>query len=174
MTLDRVAERAGISRGLVVFHFKSKSKLLEEVLYYLGSQYEEGWNTVYHEPASSSLEKVLSLLDYDIRFAYDNPKFVSAWHAFWGEAKGNLLYNNIGFPRDVDYEDQLESLVQSAIEEQGSDPAEASPIIMGLTAMMFGVWVESHLNHDPDDCARYMQSVRFYLGKCFPGQVIKQ
>ena len=31
-TLDRVAERVGISRGLVVFHFKSKKNLIEEVL----------------------------------------------------------------------------------------------------------------------------------------------
>ncbi|MEM7292976.1 MAG: TetR family transcriptional regulator, partial [Pseudomonadota bacterium] len=39
LTLDRVAERAGISRALVVFHFKSKNKLTEEVLAYLGVQY---------------------------------------------------------------------------------------------------------------------------------------
>ena len=41
LTLDRVAGRAGMSRGLVVFHFKSKSKLVEEVLNYLGKQYAD-------------------------------------------------------------------------------------------------------------------------------------
>ena len=168
MTLDRVAERAGISRGLVVFHFKSKSKLLEAVLDFLGKQYEAGWNIVYQETSDSSMEKILSLIDYDIRFAYENPKYVSAWHAFWSEAKGNMLYHNISFPRDVNYEGQLEELIVEALEEQNGESAEAKMITMGLTAMMFGVWVESHLNPDPGDCAKYMQALRFYLNKCFP------
>ena len=64
------------------------------------------------------------------------------WHAFWGEAKGNMLYHNISFPRDVDYGGQLEGLVISAIEEQGGDSSEGASITMGLTAMMFGIWVE--------------------------------
>ena len=170
MTLDRVAERAGISRGLVVFHFKSKSKLLEEVLNYLGKQYESGWNTVYEKEAGSAIEKILALVDYDIQFAYENPKYVSAWHAFWGEAKGNLLYHDISFPRDISREDQLGELIADVVKDQAGDPAEAAPITMGLSAMMFGVWVESHLNPDPDDCARYMQAVRVYLRKCFPVQ----
>ena len=167
MTLDRVAERAGISRGLVVFHFKSKSKLLEEVLNYLGKQYEKGWNEVSETEADSAIEKVLALIDYDIRFAYENPKYVSAWHAFWGEAKGNMLYHNISFPRDISREDQLEELISSALKEQGGDSAEAGTITMGITAMMFGVWVESHLNPDSNDCDRYMQVARFFLKKCF-------
>ena len=172
MTLDRVAERAGISRGLVVFHFKSKSKLLEEVLNYLGNQYERGWNSVYEKEASSAIDKILALIDFDIKFAYENPKFVSAWHAFWGEAKGNLLYHNISFPRDISREDQLEKLISNVIKDKGSDPAEAAQITMGLTAMMFGVWVESHLNPDSSDCDKYMQVVRYYLAKCFPDQKI--
>ena len=172
MTLDRVAERAGISRGLVVFHFKSKSKLLEEVLNYLGKHYEKGWNEVGETETDSAIEKVLALIDYDILFAYENPKFVSAWHAFWGEAKGNMLYHNISFPRDISREDQLEELIARALKEQGGDSAEAGTITMGITAMMFGVWVESHLNPDANDCDRYMQAVRFYLQKCFPDLAI--
>jgi len=77
MTLDRVAERAGISRGLVVFHFKSKNNLIVEVLNYLGNQYASGWDTVVKSNSGSSMLKILRLVDYDIRFACENPQYIS-------------------------------------------------------------------------------------------------
>ena len=168
MTLDRVAERAGISRALVVFHFKSKSRLLEEVLEYLGGRYAEGRAAVLEDKAAPALERLLRLVDYDIRFAYEHPRYVSAWHAFWGESKGNLLYQNLSFPRDKDYAGELEQLVAEIIDEGGYASAELQPISMALSAMLFGVWVESHLNPRPEDCERYLQALRLLLGKTFP------
>ena len=168
MTLDRVAERAGISRALVVFHFKSKSKLLEAVLNFLGERYADGWNVAPEDDAATSLDRLLRLVDYDIRFAYDNPGYVSAWHAFWGEAKGNMLYHNISFPRDEEYADELEDLISEVIAEGDYPQADIEPITMALSAMLFGVWVESHLNPDPDDCERYRKAVRLFLARAFP------
>ena len=173
MTLDRVAERAEISRGLAVFHFKSKRKLLKAVLEFLGQQYALGWNETRSKIASSDMERLLQIIDFDIRFAYENPRYVSAWHAFWGEAKGNLLYHDISFPRDEDYANEIEALVSRISEENGCDLAEVEPITKGLYVMLFGVWVESHLNPNPDDCDRYMRAFRVYLSKCFPGETIQ-
>ena len=172
MTLDRVAERVGISRALVVFHFKSKRKLLEEVLSFLGAQYSNGWNTAYNQAGSSNIEKLLQLVDFDIQFAYDNPQYISAWHAFWGEAKGNLLYHNFSFPRDQSYADELQQLIVRLIEEGQYDPDELDGINLLLGAMLFGTWVKSHLDHDPDDCERYRKSVRLLLSKCLPKHTI--
>ena len=174
MTLDRVAERAGISRALVVFHFKSKSKLLEEVLEFLGRRFAEGWAEVRQDSRLSNFDRLLQLVDYDIRFAYENPKYVSAWHAFWGESKGNLLYQNLSFPRDEDYAGELEQLIAAIIDEGGYDPAELQPIQMALSAMLFGVWVESHLNPRAEDCELFLQSVRLFLAKSFPGHSLPQ
>lgn len=172
MTLDRVAERVGISRGLVVFHFKSKSKLLEEVLDFLGAQYSDGWNAAYNQAGSSNIEKLLQLVDFDIQFAYQNPQYISAWHAFWGEAKGNLLYHNLSFPRDENYAGELEQLIGKLIEEGQYDPDELDGINLSLGAMLFGIWVESHLDHDPDDCERYRKAVRLLLSKFLPKHTI--
>ena len=168
MTLDRVAATAGISRALVVFHFKSKNRLLEEVLDYLGKTYAQGWDALAKDEQASSLEKLLQLIDYDMDFAYQNPKYVSAWHAFWGEAKGSQLYHNLSFPRDEKYAHDIEEQVAAIIEEGGYDSKETEPTTMAINAMLFGVWVESHLNPDPDDCEKYKQSIRILLCKIFP------
>jgi TetR/AcrR family transcriptional repressor of bet genes len=172
LTLDRVAERVGVSRGLVVFHFKSKNKLLEEVLNFLGVHYSNGWETVYSQQGHSSMEKLLLLVDYDINFAYDNPEYISAWHAFWGETKGNLLYRNVSSSRDQHYADGLEKLISNLIVEGQYDPNEMDGIFLSLGAMLFGIFTESHLDYDPDDRERYKKAVRLFISKFFPKHAI--
>jgi AcrR family transcriptional regulator len=167
-TLDRVAERAGVSRALVVFHFKSKSGLLKEVLGFLGARYGVGRDAVTTVSEASTMEKLLQLLDYDVRFASENPEFLSAWHAFWGEAKGNLLYRELSVPRDERYARETNQLITTLIEEGGYDQNELLPLHTGLTAMLFGLWVESHLNSGPDDYSKGMAAVRLFLSKAFP------
>jgi len=168
LTLDRVAEQAGISRGLVVFHFKSKTNLLREVLNFLGRQYADGWCAVFGQHSDSNLEKLLQLTDFDVRFCYRHPRYVAAWHAFWGEARGNVLYHELSLPRDERYARELEQLLAAMIAEGGQDPGELPLLAAGLAAMLFGVWVESHLHPDPRNCDIYLQSLRLYLARSFP------
>ena len=167
-TLDRVADGAGVSRALVVFHFKSKSGLLKDVLEFLGAGYSEGWDEIKKLDGASTMEKLLQLLDYDVRFSTENPEFISAWHAFWGEAKGNLLYHELSVPRDERYARDTNQLIATLIEEGGYDENELLPLQTGLTAMQFGLWVESHLNPGPDDYSKGMDAVRLFLSKTFP------
>jgi AcrR family transcriptional regulator len=174
MTLDRVAERAGISRALVVFHFKSKSKLIEDVLNYLGKQYSAGWDSVVKDESGSAMLRILRLVDYDIRFACENPQYVSAWHAFWGESKGNQLYRELAVPRDERYESEMKKLFSRVIEEGDYKEDELPSITTGLYAMLFGVWVESHLNPGPDNYNRYMKAARLFLSKIFPKQPLPE
>ena len=173
MTLDRVAERIGISRALVVFHFKSKSNLIEEVLNFLGAQYSEGWHAAYNLETSSNIKKLLNLVDFDISFAYENPQYISAWHAFWGESKGNMLYRNLSFPRDEDYSTENGKLIGKLIDEGNYNPDELQSINLALGAMLFGIWVESHLEFDPDDCQSYKNAVRLFLRKMLPNHTIE-
>ena len=173
-TLDRVAERAGISRGLVVFHFKSKMKLMEEVLNYLGSQYSDGWDAVVRDESSSSLLKILRLVAYDVKFGCDNPEFVSAWHAFWGESKGNLLYQELVVPRERRYESEMQQVLDEIINEGDYDRQDLPAITTGLDAMMFGIWVELHLNPGPDDYQKNMAAVHLFLSKVFPDHTLPE
>ncbi len=168
LTLDRVADRVGISRGLVVFHFKSKNKLIEEVLHYLGVKYSGGWYEIFEEKGEDNVSKLLRLVDYDICFACENPKYVSAWHAFWGDAKGNQLFHELVMPRDDGYAADLGRLLESISESDGYDKRDLPAITRGLCAMMFGIWVQFHLNPGADNCCANKDVVRFFLKKVFP------
>lgn len=168
LTLDRVADRVGISRGLVVFHFKSKRKLIEEVLEYLGRQYSAGWQAIVESENEETTSKLVRLIDYDVRFACENPKYVSAWHAFWGDAKGHLLFHEQVVPRDEGYAADLTQLLEKISDEGGYDQQDLTPVTRGLVAMMFGVWVQLHLNPRPNDYAVSIKAIRLYLEKMFP------
>jgi len=169
LTLDRVAKRVGISRGLVVFHFKSKQNLVEEVLQYLSVQYSGGWYEIVAEKDENPVSKLLALIDYDIRFACDHPKYVSAWHAFWGDAKGNQLFHDMVVPRDESYADDMSSLIEKISDAGGYDKQDLPMITRGLVAMMFGIWLQLHLNPGAEDCSVNTDAVRLYLKKMFPG-----
>ena len=170
-TLDRVAEIAGVSRALVVFHFKSKNLLIKEVLEFLGRRYGEGWDAVVASGSTSAMDKILQLVDYDIRFACENPGYISAWHAFWGESKGNLLYQELGVPRDKRYARELKDLLATVIDEGGYDKQELPAIIKGLNAMLYGLWVKFHLDPEMDECDTGTTAVRLFLAKVFPNHL---
>jgi AcrR family transcriptional regulator len=167
-TLDRVAEGAGVSRALVVFHFKSKNGLLSEVLDYLGDRYSKGWDAVIAADSESTMEKLLRVFEYDLRFANENPAYLSTWHAFWGEANGSSLYRERSFPRDERYARDIGDLLAAFVAEGDYDPDELVAAQNGIYAMLFGLWTDAHLNPTGDNYGKGMAAIRLFLGKMFP------
>ena len=174
LTLDRVADRVGISRGLVVFHFKSKDNLIEEVLDYLGKKYSGGWIAILDQEAESDMAKLLQLVDYDIKFACDNPKYVSAWHAFWGESRGSVMYQEKVVQREEGYVNDMQKIIENMCAQGQYEKQDSTLVSRGLFAMMFGIWVQLHLNPGKNDYKMNTQAVRLYLSKVFPGQTLPE
>jgi len=166
-TLDRVAERIGISRGLVVFHFKSKEKLVEEVLDYLGADFAAGWNAILAQQ-TDDITRLLRLLDYDIRFACENPQYVSVWMAYWGDAKGHQLFQTLAVPRDKGYQADLRRLLENIGATDGYSEEDLALITQGLCAILFGFWAQLHIDPGPDDYSINTRTVRLFLEKLLP------
>ena len=167
-TLDSVAGIANVSRALVIFHFKSKNQLFKEVLEYLGRRFSEGWDHLVESSEGTTMEKIVRLVEYDIQFAVDNPEYIAAWHAFWGESKGSLLYHELSVPRDYRYHDELEKLLGVYVAEEGYDQTELQSISDGLGAILFGLWVEFHLVPEKINFERGLSAVLLFLSKVFP------
>ncbi len=170
-TLDTVAERAKVSRPLVVFHFKSKNRMLIDVLNDLGTRFSAGWNAALADESGSAGDRLLRVLEYDVRFASDHPQYLSVWHAFWGEAKGSTLYREVSFPRDRRYMNDVHRLLRALIEEGGYDDIDVAALDKGIGAMLFGLWFDAHLNPSPDQYSVGMRAVRTYLGRLFPRHI---
>jgi len=167
-TLETVAERAKVSRALVAFHFKTKNRLLIGVLNYLGRQFSAGWDAILAAECGSASERLMRLLEFDVRFVSDYPHYVSVWHAFWGEAKGSTLYREVSSPRDQRYMKDVRTLFQALADEDDNDDIDLAALITGVEAMLFGFWLDGHLNPGTDRSAVSIRALRGYLSALFP------
>jgi AcrR family transcriptional regulator len=171
-TLDAVAERAKVSRALVVFHFKSKNLMYVDVLNFLGTRYSAGYHAILADESSSASERLFGMLEYIVRFARDFPQYLSVWHSFWGEAIGSTLYREVSLPRDLQYFVNQRALLQALVEEGGYDAVDVTAVNKGIRAMLFGLWWDSHLSPGPDQYPDAMRALRTYLSKLFPRHFI--
>ena len=167
-TLERVAQKAKVSKALVAFHFKSKTGMLGAVLDYQETIFEKGWDAILAGNSISTSGKLLELLDYDVRFSVEYRDFISVWHAYWGEPEGSSLYRNLSQPRDKRYEKDVRRLLSNLTEEGKYNDINITAVERGINAMMFGIWRDSHLAHAPNDYSNGIQAIYAYLRKVFP------
>jgi AcrR family transcriptional regulator len=163
-----VAQKAKVSKALVAFHFKSKTGMLAAVLIHQETVFENGWDAILAGNSISTSEKLLELLEYDVRFSVEHRDFISVWHAYWGEAKGSSLYRKLSRPRDERYESDVRRLLSNLTEEGTYDDINVTAVERGINAMMFGIWRDSHLTHGPNDYNNGIQAMYVYLHKLFP------
>ena len=64
-TMSTVTEAAGLSVGIVNFHFKSKQNLFEETLIYLAREHHDHWHKAYSDAGLSAQEKLLAVRRLD-------------------------------------------------------------------------------------------------------------
>ena len=167
-TLERVAQKAKVSKALVAFHFKSKTGMLGAVLDHQETIFEKGWDAILAGNSISTSGTLLELLDYDVRFSVEYRDFISVWHAYWGEPEGNSLYRNLSQPRDERYEKDVRRLLSNLTKEGKYNDINISAVERGINAMVFGRWRDSHLAKGPNDYSNGMQAIYAYLQKVFP------
>ena len=92
-TMLDVAKAAGLSSGIVNFHFETKEKLLVETLKYLADEYRANWHEALEwRPAPTPTDKLKALLFSDFNPEICTPRKLAAWCAFWAEAQSRPTY----------------------------------------------------------------------------------
>jgi AcrR family transcriptional regulator len=109
-TLTEVARTAGLSHGLVLFHFDTKEKLLAETLMYLAEEYRQNWEAALAQVGNDPAERLNALIEADFNPAICTPSRLAAWCAFWGEAQSRPLYQEAAAAWDDAYNLQLEGI----------------------------------------------------------------
>ena len=81
-TLAAIAKEAGLSMGLVSFHFKSKDILLSETLKYLTEEHRELWMQDALCDNLSAARKLRSIVDAQFHPRICSRKKLAVWFAF--------------------------------------------------------------------------------------------
>lgn len=140
-TLSEVARVAGLSHGLVNFHFETKEKLLVETLLYLSEEYRLNWTSAVAGAGSSAPEQLRAMLEADFLPAICTPGRLSAWLAFWGEAQSRPMYQEHCGANDAAYNAMLEILCARMNAEHGyrTDVQRTARVLRVTTE---GVWLD--------------------------------
>lgn len=140
-TMGEVARTAGLSHGLVNFHFETKEKLLSAVLRYLSDEYRENWQSALESAPKGAPEQIAAMLHADFNPKVCTPDRLSAWCSFWGEAQSRPMYQDHCSSNDLAYTSTLESLCQRMNDEHGYD-WNATRTARVLRVVTEGVWLD--------------------------------
>ncbi|MEM6577079.1 MAG: TetR family transcriptional regulator C-terminal domain-containing protein [Pseudomonadota bacterium] len=94
-TMSTVTDFAGLSIGIVNFHFKSKQNLFEETLVYLAREHHAQWYNAYLDAGLSAQEKLLAIVNAHFDRKICSRKKLSVWFAFYGEARRREIYRHL-------------------------------------------------------------------------------
>ena len=138
-TLARIAERAGISQGNVVFHFHSKEALLEQTLRHLNNEYRSNWRTALATAQPDAYSQLRALVESSFKPKICNRRKISVWFAFWGESRSRPTYMRICGDNDKAFSDQLLALCQT-IEAESTARLGSETAALSLEGMIDGLW----------------------------------
>ncbi|WP_377512189.1 TetR family transcriptional regulator C-terminal domain-containing protein [Octadecabacter sp. R77987] len=145
-TLATVANEAGLSQGVAVFYFKSKTGLLTETLRDQYQRYDQNWKKALADAADDPLEQVIAMIKADFSPDICNPDSLALWFAFWGEEKFTPQYAEISSEFDKAHRDVMHSLCTVlASKETGLDGDDVSDWIENVSD---GYWQKLHLQPD--------------------------
>jgi AcrR family transcriptional regulator len=169
MTLQRVAEAADITAGMVNFHFKSKEALLTATLELLIQEYASELSSAV-AASSTPAEALATVVERHFAPPIMTAERTALWYAFWGETQARHGYQQICAEAD--------RFLWRLVHEQMMQlhPSGIAPsLARGMTSAMIGmisVFVqELMLQPDESDRASAIHACLAYLKHIFPNQV---
>lgn len=166
-TMADVADGAGLSRGIVNFHFESKEKLLVATLQYMHDEYSAHWRSALQRAGDDPARQLQALVAADFNRSICNKRKLAAWCAFWGEAKSRPKYQALSSARDAVYQNIFVDLC-AALKQSGFYAYEPQVMALALSAMLDGLWL--HLMMGTEDATREtaLQAANEFLSAAFP------
>jgi AcrR family transcriptional regulator len=168
-TMADVADGAGLSRGIVNFHFESKEKLLVATLQHMYDEYSAHWRAAYTKAGDDPAAQLLALVVADFDRAVCNKRKLAAWCAFWGEAKSRPTYQALCGSRDEAYQNVFVEIC-ARLKAESSYAFEPYATAVGLCAMLEGLWLRLMMGTEGMTRESAHHAACEYLVSVFPKQ----
>ena len=168
-TLANVADGAGLSRGIVNFHFESKEKLLIATLQYMADEYANHWNAALEKADGTPAGRLWALVNADFDRRICTRRKLAAWCAFWGEAKSRPTYQALCGASDQNYQKTFTDLC-TELKADGGYGYDPEPMALGICSMMEGLWFRLMMN-DGLTREKALASAIEYVTAVFPKHI---
>jgi TetR/AcrR family transcriptional repressor of bet genes len=157
-TIDQICKQAGVSRGLINHHFKTKEELLTCIYADMTDHLAQDFKC--DEPRQQLAEIIETSFD-EQSFNRSN---LRAWLSIWGEVATNDALNALHQKRYRLYKSRIANALTN-IAKTDKTELDAKSVARQLIALIDGLWLEYCL-HSTDfslaaaraDCYRFLQS----------------
>jgi TetR/AcrR family transcriptional repressor of bet genes len=166
-TMLDVARAAGLSSGIVNFHFETKEKLLVETLKYLADEYRANWHKALTAGTDDPAGQLRSLLLADFNPEICSARKLAAWCAFWAEAQSRPTYLEHCGSNDEEYSAIVLELCRAII-KKGRYPLTPELIARALDALLEGLWLDLMTMAKPYSLEDAKQTIAACLHAFFP------
>ena len=139
-TMANVADGAGLSRGIVNFHFESKEKLLAETLRHLSETYESHWREALGAAAPNAAARLWAIIEADFHRKVCNRRTIATWIGLRLEYRFRPIYKRICGHPDEAYTATIKDLCGELIREGGYD-VDTEQIATSIDGMTEGLWL---------------------------------
>ena len=167
-SIGDVAKEAGLSQGIVNLHFKSKDNLLNETLRHIADEYKDTFNATLENSGPGAAEKLLALVELDLRPSIIDKQKIGVWFAFWGEVESRPTYRKICDERDQYYDDIIEGLCETIIYEGKYKGFSAATVAISLNSITNGMWLSSLISPKSFDRNKALTALHDLLRSFFP------
>lgn len=167
-SIGDVAKEAGLSQGIVNLHFESKDNLLTETLRHLADDYKTRFNKALESSGPDAANKLLAVMQLDLRPSVIDRQKIAVWFAFWGEVKSRPTYRRICNEQDRYYEAVVANLCAEIIADGNYQDVSATSVATALTSMTNGMWLSYLISPRSFDRDRAMRAITDLLRRYFP------
>jgi TetR/AcrR family transcriptional regulator, transcriptional repressor of bet genes len=144
-TVSRVARKAGVSLGLMNFHFKSKDRLLRETFRYLSEEYEHVWGENLKHASAAPLDRLKTMIATNFDQRIFTAEKLAVWFTFWSDAELRDRYRAAATRVERRYIEAIEAEIATLLQGKRRKVHSATAIARPLMAMIDGFWLQSLL-----------------------------
>lgn len=167
-TMSTVTDIAGLSLGIVNFHFQSKQKLLEETLIYLAREHHHQWFKAYNDAGLSSIAKLMAIVDAHFHPRICSRQKLAVWYAFYGEAGRREVYRKLIEDIDIERFDLSLRLCEKIAQEGRYHAIPPRQIANLLEALYDGIWLELLTYPESYTRKNARDQIRAFLATVYP------
>jgi len=167
-TMTTVTDLAGLSLGIVNFHFQSKQNLLEETLLLLAREHFELWEKAQRDAGLDASAKLLAIVDAHFHPRIFTRKKLAVWYAFYGEVRRRAVYRSLVDDMDRDRFEVSKQLCAEIVADGGYAGPPAEHVARMLESLYDGLWLNSLMYPGKFTREGSRQQVRVYLATVFP------
>ena len=141
-TMHNVSKGAGLSQGIVNFHFKSKELLLIETLKFISNEYLEEFQKKLTNAGKDPVNKIIAIINNDFDKKICNRDKIAVWYTFFSEVKFKPVYLQICKERDEYYNQTVVSIIEELITIEKNKNLSSEKIATSLFALTMGLWLD--------------------------------